>query len=188
MRMRQVIAVTTVAVLALVAGACGGDDEKKADETTTTAKSTETTETSTTLDDADYTAQIAEYTSAVEAAGTDLCALSSALSTQPPAPGNSAQSKQLIELYAKLLRTLAATIPEDPTTVQTLNSTADALLQEAEAAGYPVDFLTNPETAPKSLTSEAFSAANTATAAKAQTQCASTSTVAGGETTTTVAG
>ncbi len=187
MRMRQVIAVSTVAVLALVAGACGGDDEK-ADETTTTEKSTPTTETTTTLDDADYTAQISEYTTAVEAAGTDICALSDALSTQPPAPGNSGQSKQLIELYAKLLRTLAATMPEDPTTVQTLNSTADALLTEAADAGYPVDFLTNPETAPKSLTSEAFNAANTATAAKAQTQCAPTTTVGGGETTTTVAG
>ena len=40
----------------------------------------------------------------------------------------------------------------------------------------------------KSLTSEAFNAANTATAAKAQTQCAPTTTVGGGETTTTVAG
>ena len=105
-------------------------------------------------------------------------------------PGRTAiaQSKQLIELYAKLLRTLAATMPEDPTTVTTLNDTADALLAEAEAAGYPADFLSNPDTAPKSLTSEAFNAANTATAAKAQTQCASTTTAAGDAPTTTVAG
>ena len=79
-------------------------------------------------------------------------------------------------------------MPEDPTTVKTLNDTADALLSEAEAAGYPADFLSNPDTAPKSLTSEAFNAANTATAAKAQTQCASTTTAAGDAPTTTVAG
>lgn len=186
MRMRQVIAVATMAALALVAGACGGDD--KADETTTTEKSTETTESTTTLADDDYSAKIADYTASVDAAGTDLCALSAALGTQPPAPANPAQSKELIELYAKLLRTLAATMPEDPTTVTTLNDTADALLAEAEAAGYPADFLSNPDTAPKSLTSEAFNAANTATAAKAQTQCASTTTAAGDAPTTTVAG
>lgn len=187
MRMRQVIAVATMAALALVAGACSGNDEK-ADKTTTTEKSTETTETTTTLADDDYTAKIADYTESVDAAGTDLCALSAALGTQPPAPANPAQSKQLIELYAKLLRTLAATMPEDPTTVKTLNDTADALLAEAEAAGYPADFLSNPDTAPKSLTSEAFNAANTATAAKAQTQCASTTTAAGDAPSTTVAG
>lgn len=186
MRMRQVIGVAAVAVLALVAGACGGDDEKADDTTTTTAKE----ETTTTLTDEDYSSAIAEYTASVEAAGTDLCALSQSLTSTPPTPATEAQSKQLIELYAKLLRTLAAAVPSDPTSAQTFTSTADALLAEAEEAGYPVDFLSNVDDPPTSLSGEAFATANQAVAAKVQTDCAPATTAVEGteETTTTVAG
>jgi hypothetical protein len=175
-----------VATLALLAGACSDGDDK-ADETTTTKVEDATT---TTLNDDDYTDAITEYTASVEEAGTDLCSLSGALTSSPPSPGNEAQSKQLIELYAKLLRTLAAAVPDDPASAQTFNTTADTLLSEAEAAGYPIDFLSNGENPPAALTSEEFSAANTAIAAKVQTQCAPTDTTVGDTTepTTTVAG
>lgn len=171
-----------MAVLALVAGACGGDDDEKADETTTTAEPTETT---TTLSDEAFSSQISEYEASVEAAGTDLCALAASQSSSPPTPANPAQMKEFVELYAMLLRSFAASIPEDPTTVKALNDTAEALQKEAEAAGYPPEFLMDPEAAPKSLTTEEFQAANTALTAKAQ-PCATTTTIAGeGETTTT---
>lgn len=187
MRMRQVVGSVAVAMLAVVAAGCSDGDDK-ADETTTTEKTEEAT--TTTLNDGDYSDAIVEYTAKVEEAGTDLCSLSGALTSSPPSPGNEAQSKQLIELYAKLLRTLAAAVPDDPTSAQTFNTTADTLLSEAEAAGYPVDFLSNGENPPSALMSEEFSAANTAIAAKVQTDCAPAEGDVGGEPTepTTTAG
>jgi hypothetical protein len=171
-----------VAVALLAMGCSDGDDD--GDDTTTTEAAAETTEPTTTLSAEEYTAAIDEFSATIDAAGTDLCAITDALLTSPPPPADEAQMEQVVTLYAELLRALAATSPDDPTTAQAFEDAADQLLVEAEEAGYPVDFLSG-DTAPESLSSEEFAAANQALQVKGQAACAPDEADA---TTTTVAG
>jgi hypothetical protein len=183
MRTRRTIGAMALAAVALLAMGCGdGDDD--AEDTTTTEATTETTATTTTLSAEEYTAAIEEFSATIDAAGTDLCAITDALLTSPPPPADEAQMEQVVVLYAELLRALAATSPDDPETAQAFETAADQLLVEAEEAGYPVDFLSG-ETAPPSLSSEEFLAANEALQVKGQAACAPAE---GDATTTTVAG
>ncbi|MFN7150903.1 MAG: hypothetical protein ACK4V6_15670, partial [Microthrixaceae bacterium] len=64
---------------------------------------------------------------------------------------------------------------------------AEQLTAEAEAAGYPTDFLTG-ETTPDALSSEDFITASSALAENVTTACAPETPAEGDATTTTVAG
>ena len=186
MRTRRTIGAVALAAVALLAMGCSdGDDE--ADDTTTTEATTESTEPTTTLSEVDYSAAIADFSARIDEAGTDLCAISEALIAPPPEPANEEQMKQVIDLYGQLLRALAATSPDDPTTAAAFEGAADQLAAEAEAAGYPTDFLTG-ETTPDALSSEEFTAASAALAQNVTTACAPETPAEGDATTTTVAG
>ncbi len=167
-RARRGVALAACVALTLVAaGACSSDD---AESTTTTEASgtsepdgveEESTETSAPLDDAAFAAEIAEFNAAVEAAGTDPCALNDIVTgSPPPEPANSAQSEQLVGLYAGLLRAIGASVPDSPAVASGFSGAADDLEGEAEAAGYPADLLSADAQLPPSLASEEFLAAN----------------------------
>jgi hypothetical protein len=174
-----------LAVVALLAMGCsGGDDDA---DTTTTEAGTDTTETTTTLSAVDYSAAIEDFSTRIDEAGTDLCAISEALVAPPPEPADEEQMKQVIELYVQLLRALAATSPDDPTTAAAFEGAAEQLTAEAEAAGYPTDFLTG-DTTPEALSSEEFMAASSALAENVTAACAPEGSVGADAPTTTVAG
>jgi hypothetical protein len=177
------MALAAVALLAM--GCSDGDDE--AEDTTTTEATTQSTEPTTTLSAVDYSAAIEDFSTRIDEAGTDLCAISEALVAPPPEPANEEQMEQVITLYAQLLRALAATSPDDPTTAEAFEGAAEQLTVEAEAAGYPTDFLTGQNT-PDALSSEEFTAASTALAENVTAACAPETPAEGDAPTTTVAG
>lgn len=184
MRTRRTIGALALAAVALLAMGCSDGDD---DAETTTTEATTTTETTTTLSSEDYSAAIEDFSTRIDEAGTDLCAISEALVAPPPEPADEAQMEQVITLYAQLLRALAATSPDDPTTAAAFEGAAEQLTAEAEAAGYPTDFLTG-ETTPDALSSEEFMAASSALAQNVTTACAPETPAEGDATTTTVAG
>jgi hypothetical protein len=71
-------------------------------------------------------------------------------SAAPPTAANATQMEQVVELAAEVLRSYAVGV-DDPELVAGLEKMADDLVAEAEAAGYPLDFL---ETAPDAVSSE----------------------------------
>ena len=176
MTIRRSMGALAVVAIALLGTACSGDDDSS-DTTTTAAEDAPSTpdETTTTLNDDDYAEAIAGFASELEAAGTDLCKIIEVQTAAvPPEPANSNQVEQVIGIYTQLLRSFAAAIPDDPSSAEALNTAADELAAEAEAAGYPADFLTGQtqEEAPAALSSEAFVAATASFSQRAQTECA----------------
>lgn len=175
MTFRRSLAALLAAGLVLTGVACsGGDDD---DGTTTTAADTpETTEstdstTTTTVSDDEYAATIAEAKTNVEAAGTDFCAVSTAAGN-PAQPANPAQVEEYIGLFVATYEAAASALDaEDPTSATALRNAATALSQEAEAAGYSLDFL-NSDTQSEALSSEEFMAASEALQAKYAADCA----------------
>lgn len=149
MRMRQILAVASVAVLALLAGACsGGDeqaDEKKDNKETTTTEATTTTVAE--LSDEEFVAGVDELLADVEAAGTDLCALFEALAgTGPDAPAaNPTQVRAMVEAQVESLRAIAASEPVDAENAAVLNKVADDLIAAGEADGFTPGFMTSKE-------------------------------------------
>jgi hypothetical protein len=185
--MRQIVGVATVTALALVLGACGGDDE--ADETTTTeASAEETTTTVAELSDEEFNSQVEPLLADIEAAGTDLCAvLEAASATGPEAPASTeAQVKVTVDAQVAILKAIAASEPVDTANAEIINRKADELSAAAEADGYTTGFLES-ETFTQVLGSEDFSAAIGAYQTRQASECA-TPGAAEGETTTTVAG
>lgn len=117
---RGISLLVLVASIALFAGACSSDSEpesKKADKSstsTTEKKGDESSSTSeqptTSLGDEAFTTAINKVNSEIEAAGTDPCDLLTALSSEPPAPGNPTQAKQLVETYSNLLKVIGGAV------------------------------------------------------------------------------
>ena len=152
MRMRQILAVASVATLALLVGACSGGDDENADEKkeTTTTEASTTTESTTTLaplSDEEFTAKVDTLLAEVEAAGTDLCALFAAVSrTQPAAPAaNETQVRAMVDAQVATLRAIGATEPVDAENQAILNKVADDLVAAAEADEYSTEFMTSKE-------------------------------------------
>ena len=76
---RRICGVALVAAVALFAGSCSKDSDSKS-TTTTTVKGDKTTETTAKpLSDEEFSATVAETSATITAAGTDLCAVSSAV-------------------------------------------------------------------------------------------------------------
>ena len=111
---RRICGVAVVATLALFAGACSSDDDSKS-ETTTTVKGDKTTETTAKpLSDEAYSAKVAEISTAIKGAGTDLCALSTVTTEGPPEPANPKQTEEAVGLYVELLNAVASIVCRSP--------------------------------------------------------------------------
>jgi len=147
MRMRQILAVASVAVLALLAGACSGGDDENADEKKETTTTEATTTTVAELSDEEFVAGVDELLADVEAAGTDLCALFEALAgTGPDAPAaNPTQVRAMVEAQVDSLRAIAASEPVDAENAAVLNKVADDLIAAGEADGFTTGFMTSKE-------------------------------------------
>ena len=171
---RRIGGVVMVATLALFAGACSSDDDSKS-TTTTTAKGDKTTESTVKpMSNEEFSATVAETSAAITAAGTDLCAVSSAvvgLGADLTPPANSEQSKDAVSLYVVLLNSLAGLPAESPASSEALRNAAIALPAEAEAAGYPADFLSG-GTETKSLSGAEIATAFDEFQQAATAQCA----------------
>lgn len=159
----------------VVTGACSSDDAKddedKDSETTTTVAE----QTTSTMTDEAFSSGLTEFSAAIEASGTDLCAMGEAQALIPQAPpANEAQMEEFIGVYAGVFRSYATALGDDQASADALNTAADELIAEAEAAGYPTDFLSgeDPTSGPKAMTSEPFIAANQALTTKFQAECA----------------
>lgn len=157
--LRRVAAAFAAAALVTGAAACSGDDT---DETTTTteADGEQSSETTTTLSDGDYAEEVDSFAVALEDAeqSGDLCTVIAVPNeSAPPEPANQGQMEQVIELYADVLRAYGATVG-DAELAAGFDQMAEELVAEAQAAGYPLDFL---ETQPEALTNDAATALQT---------------------------
>ena len=169
---RRICGVALVATVALFAGSCSSDDDSKS-TTTTTAKGDKTTETTAKpLSDEAYSAKVAEISTAITGAGTDLCALSTVTTEGPPEPTNPKQTEEAVGLYVELLNAVAGAFPaESAASSESLRMAADTLQKEAEAAGYPPDFLSG-DAGQKALSGDGYTAAMTEYQTIYQAQCA----------------
>ena len=169
---RRIGGVAVVATFALLAGACSSDKDSKA-ETTTTVKSDGTSETipEPTADEA-YSAKIAEFSSEIASAGTDLCAVATVTTEGPPEPTNSKQAEEAVGLYVQLLNAVAGTFPADSAAEsESLRMAANTLQAEAQAAGYPPDFLSG-DAGQNALSGDGYTAAMAEYQTIYQAQCA----------------
>lgn len=171
MRMRQVLVVGAVAALALVAGACSGEDEEPAEETTTTEEATTTTVAA--LSDEEFAAQVEPLVADLEAAGTDLCAVLEAASASGPQASASteAQVRTTVDAQVKILRAIAATEPVDAANAAVITRVADELAAAAEADGYSTEFLQS-EAFTAVLGAQDFTTAISAYQTRQSTECA----------------
>lgn len=165
------ITAAVVAVLALVATACGGDEE--ADETTTTAAGEQSTTTVEPLSDEEFLAEVEQVTSSIEAAGNEFCAVIEAASAPGPtaAPDGEAQVRATVEAQVGILEAIAAAEPVDEENAAVLRETAAQLAQAAEDAGYSEDFIQG-EASAEILLSDEFNAAITAYQTRRANECA----------------
>jgi len=172
---RAIGALGVTAVLLLL-GACSGDSDadKDKDKKDESAEETTTTAAASTMSDEDFSAGLAEFSAAMEAASGDICKMSEAQALVPESsPANEKQMEQTMAVYTDMLRSFATAVADDAETSATLNDTADQLEAEAKAAGYPTDFLTpeNPEDTPAVLRSEEYTKASEAMAARFSAEC-----------------
>ncbi len=153
---RSICLAVVVATFALLAGACGSDGDsgaKKSDKSTTSTTEakkdggeSETEATTTTVSDEDFTAQIEQVNSAISEAGTEPCKLMNALSSAPPTPANSDQSKKLAETYSTLLRAVANALPESSAAnVKALNDAAGTVKSIAESQKFAPELFQSTE-------------------------------------------
>jgi hypothetical protein len=157
---RSIALLVLVASFALLAGACGSDGDsnaKKSDKNTTSTtenkkgdepsdQTSTTALTTTTVDDATFKTELSKVNSDIDKAGTDPCALVEALDANPPTPGNSSQSEQLVGTYSKLLRAVASALPASSTdNIKALNGAADEVAKVAETKKFAPDVFTSPE-------------------------------------------
>ena len=171
MTIRRSLAVLLAAGLALGAAACsddaGGEEGSGSSSSTTEAPETTTT----TIADDEYFAAIDDAEASLAAAGSDLCAVSTATQTLPP-PGNPAQVERALDVYRATYEAAAAALePDDPTSAAALREAVDALINAAEEADYSTEFLDG-ENPPAALTSEEFQNASQALQAKYNEECA----------------
>ncbi len=158
MNTRRAITAALLATLALVAGACGGSDEKSGDDTTTTAGDA-AQETTTTLADDEYLAQLDVVNTAIDAAGTDVCALTEATAQMPYEPSSSAQVEATIATAVKLYNAIAGAFPaESAASAEAWRSAATSLQAAAEEADYSKDFF-NTDAAMNALSGETYETA-----------------------------
>ena len=138
----RICGVAVVATLSLFAGACSSDKDSKS-ETTTTVKSDETSETiPATASDEAYSAMIAELSSQIADAGTDVCALTDISALGPPAPKNSKQTEENVRFYVEMYNAIAGVLPaEFAAESEFLRMATRDLQAEMQAAGYPPDFM-----------------------------------------------
>lgn len=173
MTLRRSLLVMTAASLVLFAAACSGDDDEAADGPADPSSSTVAEEslTSTTLSDEDYFSQIEATEQALEAAGSDLCAVSQA-TAMLGMPANPAQVERVIGIYTLTYNAAASALePEDPTSAEALREAARALADEAAAADYSMEFIGG-DAPPEALSTDEFVAATEALEAKYTADCA----------------
>lgn len=170
---RRVAALALMTSLALFAGSCSGDGDKEAKATTTTEKGDKTAPTtSKPLSDEAYSAQVDKISQEIEGAGTDLCAISLVTTEGPPEPTNKKQTEEAVGLYVELLNAVAGAFPADSAAAsESLRIAANTLQTEAEAAGYPTDFLSG-EAGQKALSGDGYTAAMTEFQTIFQAECA----------------
>ncbi|MGB3409698.1 MAG: hypothetical protein WBA45_00765 [Microthrixaceae bacterium] len=157
---RSITLLVLMASFALFAGACSSDGDstsKKSDKNTTSTTETKkgdepsdqtstTEQTTTTVDDETFKTELGKVNTAIDNAGTDACALVEALNSNPPMPGNTAQSEQLVGTYSKLLRSVASALPASSTdNIKALNGAADEVAKVAESKKFAPDVFTSQE-------------------------------------------
>lgn len=138
-----------IAALLLVVGLLGGILASFAGNgaDTTTSSTPTTAATTTTLADADYERIVGGISDLITAADNQRCPLVSAFTAfgQLPDPANEAQVRMAIGVTLELLVASAASaLADQPEQAATISATADALMAEAEAAGYAPDWLNTP--------------------------------------------
>lgn len=181
MRTRQIVGAAIVAVLALAGSACSSDD--KADSTTTTTAAEDSKDaknddvTTTTVSDAEFEAKLEKLSTAIDGAGDDLCKLIDAqMAETPPMPTNPKQVEVTVNLYAQLLKAMGGAIKADNAeAAATMEKAATTLVDEAKAADYSVDSLSNST----ALSSEEFTKSQQAFSEAAQKCMPETSEVPG---------
>jgi len=175
---RALVAVLALAVPLGVA-ACSDDEDGGATTTTTTEQGAQdqadepedTDATTTTVSDADFSEQVAQARGALEAAGADLCKLVDT-PTLSSVPTTSAQMREWVGLNRDLLEFAATALEgDDPESAAALRAAGTALVEHAEAAGYPADMLQNEAELPEELTGQAYADAALAMQQKVVADC-----------------
>jgi hypothetical protein len=143
MTIRRSLAVLLAAGLALTAAACSDDGSEEGSGSSTSTSAADTPEqTTTTISDEEFFAAADQASAAVEAAGTDLCAVGPALSALPMAPSTPAQLERMLQIFQQSLDVAASTLEsDDPQSAEALRTAARDLIAEAEAADYDLSLV-----------------------------------------------
>lgn len=132
--MRRVLGAVVVLAAVALGGCSDSGDQDETQRTTTTSGPK--------LSDEEYAAELSELNDAVDAAGTDFCALVAASGFAATAnPSNTAQVESAIDATAGLYRAIAESGALDPADSATLDRFVDELEEQAAAAGYSEDFV-----------------------------------------------
>ena len=169
MTIRRPLAVLLAAGLAFSVAACSdddGSDEGSSSSTTTTAAE----QTTTTISDEEFSAKADEVAAAVQAAGTDLCAVGVA-PQELPTPGTPAQLERMLQIFKQTLDVAANALePDDAESAEALRTAASDLIAEAEAADYDIGFISG-DSMPQALQSPEYLKASEALNTKYAAEC-----------------
>jgi hypothetical protein len=172
MTIRRPLAVLLAAGLAFSVAACSdddGSDEGSSSSTTTTAADA-AEQTTTTISDEEFSAKADEVAAAVQAAGTDLCAVGVA-PQELPTPGTPAQLERMLQIFKQTLDVAASALEaDDAESAEALRTAASDLIAEAEAADYDMSFISG-DSMPEALQSPEYLAASEALNTKFAAEC-----------------
>lgn len=168
---------TLAALLAVPAllslAACSDDDGSSEGSTTTTAERPADGETTTTtaLTDEEFASQIDAARASLDEARGDICAV-----VEGPVldalPATSEQMREWVAFNDELLEFAASALEgDDPESAEALRSAGSALVEHAEAEGYPPDMLASDSDLPEELTGEAYAQAALAMQQKVTSDC-----------------
>jgi len=177
MSLRRLLSALLVVPALLLLGACSGDDEGSATTTTEDSGPSSGDQPSTsdsaptTVTDEAFASQVAQARAAIEAADGDLCKLLDA-TTLTAIPTTSDQMKDQVALSRDALVSVADAVDgDDPESAAALRAAATALVEHAEATGYPPDLFADEEGLPEELTGQAFADAGLAMQERYTTEC-----------------
>jgi hypothetical protein len=184
MTMRRTAGALLIAALALTGAACSSDSKSDSADSKKTTTTAVTSTTAKPLSDEEYSAAINEATAKVQAAGTDLCAVTAASSDAPAVPSSTAQVQATVDYFVTLMNAVAGALPaENAASADAFRGAATAVKDAAETAGYPADFFES-EAASSALSGTAYQEATN----EFQTIYTSTCAAAASSTTTAPAG
>lgn len=153
MKLRRLVAVLAVGAFVMTGAACSSDsdndkagngdlkseqtkDNGSADGTDSTGGSDDSLDdiTPNTVTDEEFSKQIGELSANIKAAGTDVCDLMEAAQANPPEPANEAQTKEFVQVWTQLLKSIGAALGGDDKKI--LEDAADGFAKMIADKGY----------------------------------------------------